>query len=132
MKTYSVWLIFFIIFAAFAVSAEDEKAISVTDIAIHPAAAFAGDSLLISCRVTHVDGQEAIRKVAALVTISQWNITFPELYDNGQKGDAQANDSIYSLTIQVPEVVGEGKVVFSVTDLQNREIESDAVSFVVQ
>ena len=99
MKTYSVWLIFFIILAAFAVSAEAQDAISVSDVTVSPTAVSVGDSLLISCRVTHADGPEAIRRVAAWVSISEWNSTFPELYDDGQNGDTQADDSIYSLSI---------------------------------
>ena len=92
----------------------------------------AGGKVLLTCQVVHSDGPANIARVAAMVSIGNLNTSYLMLYDDGTNGDMVADDGIYSLEITAPDTVGEAKIVFSAADTEKNEIESSAISLIIE
>lgn len=105
---------------------------SISETTVTPSYVNANEHITLSCRVSHSDGAENIRVVAASLSSSKANSSYPVLYDDGTNGDIQAGDGIYSLEITAPGTPGEASVVFIAVDSANNEIETDPIIFTVQ
>ena len=132
MKTkYSLIIVFSLLLLAGVCWAQDAS-LTISDGKIEPNATSPNGEALISCRVQHSEGPQQIEGVAAILFHVKRNTSYPRLYDDGTHGDRGAGDGVYSLTVQAPREVGEGRVVFSAIDKQRYEIESDPVFFTVK
>lgn len=82
--------------------------LELTDASVTPSAAKAGDSVLITVRVSDPEG-----KVDTLaVTLGDQSL---DLYDNGSQGDQTANDGIWSRTVPLPADLAEGAHTLALT-----------------
>jgi hypothetical protein len=103
-----------------------ESGLTITDVKVEPGVVNPGGKVLISCRVSHSKGPMVIERVAVTTSFGEWNVTYPSLYDDGTQGDSVGGDGIYSLLIKVPDITGEGKVVFHAADKEGNETESES------
>ncbi len=92
-----------------------------------PKAGGPGETVIISCRVSHPQGPTFVDRVAANVFGEDRNTTYPMLYDDGTHGDKVAGDGVYSLEIQAPDTASEVRIVFVAVDKDRNEIESEPV-----
>jgi hypothetical protein len=109
-----------------------EGSLSITEMTVEPAAAAPGEMMLISCRVIHAKGPMFIERVAATMFHAEHNSSYPMLFDDGTHGDRTARDGVFSLQIKVPEVPGEGRLIFEALAVDKVEIESMPISFAVR
>jgi hypothetical protein len=125
-------LVFSVLIVFLGTSWADESNLSISDIAVTPSTVRGGGTVLISCRVSHVDGPVSIKRVAAVVNYDGWVASYPDLFDDGTNGDEVAEDGVYSLRITVMERPGEASIVFTAVDTDNRELDSEKIALIVQ
>ena len=129
MKNYFCYVLFFFLVYQTCLHAE---ILSVTESNVSPNSVNINSSALLTCRVSHSEGNENVRVVAASLSTGKANTSYPVLYDDGTNGDAQAEDGIYSIEITAPDTAGEASIVFVAVDTENNEVESDPVVLVVE
>lgn len=125
-------IVILVIVLSFGFSWAQEPALTITDMQVEPSIVNSGERVLISCQVEHPMGPMEIEHVGAIAFYGNWVTAYPMLYDDGTHGDKIANDSVYSLEIDVPDTSGEVKIVFSAVDKDKNEVESEPIILKVE
>jgi hypothetical protein len=125
-------LVFSVLVVFLGTSWADESDLSISDIAVTPSTVTGGGTVLISCKVSHVDGPVSIKRVAAVVMYDGWVASFPDLFDDGTNGDEIAEDGVYSRRIDVMDRPGKASIVFTAVDTDNSELDSKTITLIVQ
>jgi len=130
-KIYNIGVIL-ISFVLAGTSWAQQPALNITKMKAEPDVVNSGERVIISCRVSHAKSSTSIERVAAVASFSEWNILFPNLYDDGTNGDKVAGDGIFSLMIQVSVQAGEIKILFNAVDKEGEETESEPILLIVK
>ncbi len=112
--------------------AEEKSSIEFSNLKVEPAAVSPKGRVLLSCQISHPNGASAIKHVAADLTLGKMVVSYPKLTDDGENGDARANDGIYSLSVEAPDQKGAGTVNFIAVDASGMEKTSEPTTFVVK
>ena len=122
-----ICIVIFLIFGIVEVLLAENYKPVIEKVILDPDIVSLGDSVVISAKVNHPLGLDYIKKVGLVIYHGRWVSIYPFLYDDGTHGDKIAKDGIYSLRIKAEEESKEMKIVISVVDRDNNEVQSEPV-----
>ena len=122
-------LLMVLLLAGYSAWAQEASGLTILNTRVTPDIVSPGDSVLISCSVSHPLGRAGIIRVAASIFYGNRVTTLPRLYDNATHGDKISGDGIYSINVSAPVNSGQPKIIFYAVAKGRNEIESKPVFF---
>jgi len=122
----------FLLVGAYGAWAMETSGLTITHTMLTPGVVNPGQSVLISCAVSHSGGRTSIDRVAATIFHGNKITTLPRLFDDGTHGDHTPDDGLYSLNVSAPLIPGQCKIIIYAVDKDRNEIESEPLFYTIE